>query len=87
MLKPVPKIRKSLIARSSATGSLFVPRPGVPIEDALEHASCLINAAMELARDLAMVDGGHASWPVVYMLENAQALVDSSAISVAGVQQ
>lgn len=87
MLKPVPKTRKPIVTRVVNSGDYLATRPDMPVDDALEHSSCLVNAAKELARDLAMTNEGSACWPIFYLLENAQALIDASAVGLRGEPQ
>jgi hypothetical protein len=58
--------------------SLFKVNPEVPVSDALEHASCLMDCANKLAVMAAceLEDPGAALWAVHYLNEMAKALVD-----------
>lgn len=55
----------------------FAVKSGVPIEEALEHASCL----MGCIRDLTVIDSvdsdaGMRAWSAHYLSEMAKALID-----------
>lgn len=84
MLKPVPLHPKILTSNRSSRGAspdydkLFAVQAGVPVLDAMEHASTLLDTALNSARDLAMEADDHKPWAVVYLLENTLALVNAS---------
>lgn len=84
MLKPVPLHSQVLTSNRSFHGAapgvdkLFAVQAGVPVLDAMEHASTLLDTALNSARDLAMEADDHKPWAVVYLLENTLALVNAS---------
>lgn len=84
MLKPVPLHPKITTVSRAFRGAvpgfnqLFVVPAGVPVLDAMEHASTLLDTALNSARDLAMEGDDHKPWAVVYLLENTLALVNAS---------
>lgn len=85
MLKPVPTQLKTCTAAkrwhngsSPSYDRFFAVKPGLPVLDVMEHASCLLGTALENARDLAMEGDDPAPWAVVYLLESTLALVNAS---------
>lgn len=84
MLKPVPLHPRILTSNRASKapspdfGKLFAVQAGVPVLDAMEHASALLDTALNSVRDLAMDADDHKPWAVVYLLENALALVNAS---------
>ncbi|SDJ61304.1 DUF3077 domain-containing protein [Pseudomonas indica] len=85
MLKPVPLHPKIVTPSAPAKAAsvpgfstLFSVQPGVPVLDALEHASALLGVALEGARDLAIQGDEQQPWAVVYLLESTLALVNAS---------
>jgi DUF3077 family protein len=64
---------------------LFSVAPGVPVNAALEQASCILSAALNTAIAAASSDGPGASvmWGAVYLTEMAKAAVDAATVAVA----
>ena len=59
---------------------LFSVAPGVCVEDALEHASCLMSCINQLTLSAATDDNtGHATWCAHYMGEMVKAIIDDVA--------
>lgn len=59
---------------------LFSIAPGVCVEDALEHASCLMSCINQLTLSAATDDNtGHATWCAHYMGEMVKAIIDDVA--------
>lgn len=84
MLKPVPLHPKITTVSRAFRGAapefnkLFAVQAGVPVLDAMEHASSLLDTALKGALDVAMEGDDHKPWAVVYLLENTLALVNAS---------
>ena len=84
MLKPVPlhpqirTVHKPFKGAAPSFSELFAVAAGVPVLDAMEHASTLLDTALNSARDLAMEGDDHKPWAVVYLLESTLALVNAS---------
>ena len=84
MLKPVPlhprvcTVSRPFKGAAPDFGKLFAVQAGVPVLDAMEHASTLLDTALNSARDLAMDGDDHKPWAVVYLLESTLALVNAS---------
>lgn len=77
MLKPVPLHPKTTIAASSYH-KFFTVKPGLDVMDVMEHASTLLDTALDAARDIAMEGDDNKHWAVVYLLESTLALVNAS---------
>lgn len=59
---------------------LFEVRSGIPVQDALNQAANLLDAAYELAFDIGMDitrSVPHSGWAITYLTEMAKAVVDS----------
>lgn len=59
---------------------LFSVAPGVCVEDALEHASCLMSCINQLTLNAATDDeSGNATWCAHYLGEMVKAVIDDVA--------
>lgn len=58
---------------------LFAVRAGLPVADALEHASCLLEAVAQIATDIGMDSepSAHQAWPALYLTQMASAIVNA----------
>lgn len=64
-------------------GMLFSVNAGVPVEVALEHASCLLGCVNDLTVILSQGEGrGSEIHAIQYLTEMAKALVDASSSGV-----
>lgn len=64
----------------SAGAPLFSVAPGVCVEDALEHASCLMSCINRLTLSAATDDdSGNATWCAHYLGEMVKAIIDDVA--------
>lgn len=77
----------SVRSSNGAGSELFAVIAGVPVLDKMEHASALLDTALNSARDLAMEGDDHKPWAVVYLLENTLALVNASVKGMLGAKQ
>lgn len=67
------------------TGMLFSVNAGMPVELALEHASCLLDCVGDLATTITIGEGrGSEACVIQYLAEMAKALVDASSSFVDG---
>lgn len=57
---------------------LFSVRAGIPANDALEQASCLLGSARAVASTAASESDTEAAWAAVYLLDMANAIVDAA---------
>jgi len=93
MKKPTPENMSAAAAPTPVTGAtpfgpigpgndngkLFSVNPGVPIGDALEKASCILAAALDVLWDMGTdaVRGSEEPWAVFFLVEMSKAVVDS----------
>lgn len=64
-------------------GMLFSVNAGMPVELALEHASCLLGCVGDLATTIGKGEGqGSEVHAIQYLTEMAKALIDASSCAV-----
>jgi hypothetical protein len=56
---------------------MFQVNPGIPAVEALSTASCYLDVALDLSREMAMEANNNNAWVPVYMIELAKAIIDS----------
>lgn len=61
----------------SGQSLLFSVNPDLPMDDALNHASCILAAALATSRATAEELEKEELWGIVYLLEMSKAIVDS----------
>ena len=61
---------------------LFSVRPNIPLDDAIDIASCFLASALDTVEQVAQNVGGDLIHGAVYLIEMSKAVVDSAAGSV-----
>lgn len=87
MSRPVVTIQQGFSTLGDGQPMAFACA-GVPVVDALEHASCLIASINDLA--MAMGDGGLPSggaFAIQHLADMARALVDAAAIGCSNAER
>lgn len=80
---PVTTGKTSFGNYGSVNKPLFSIKAGVPIEEALEHASCLMGCIRDLTPiDSVDSDAGTRAWSAHYLSAMAKALIDDAVNSM-----